>query len=38
MAGGASSIDDMDALRHGAMGILFAGIRAPSTLGSHMRS
>ena len=38
MAGGADSIDDMDALRHGAMGTLFAGIRAPSTLGSHLRS
>jgi hypothetical protein len=38
MAGGASSIDDMEALRHGALGTLFAGIRAPSTLGSHLRS
>jgi Transposase DDE domain group 1 len=25
-------------LRHGAMSILFGGIRAPSTLGSHLRS
>jgi hypothetical protein len=25
-------------LRHGAMGALFGGIRAPSTLGSHLRS
>src|SRR5260370_2046210 len=25
-------------LRHGAMGVLFGGIRAPSTLGSHLRS
>jgi hypothetical protein len=27
----------MDLLRHGAMGMLFGGIRAPSTLGSHLR-
>jgi Transposase DDE domain group 1 len=38
MAGGADSVDDMDVLRHGAMGTLFAGVRAPSTLGSHLRS
>jgi hypothetical protein len=38
MAAGADSIDDMDMLRHGAMGELFAGIRAPSTLGSFLRS
>ena len=38
MAAGADSIDDMGVLRHGAMGTLFAGIRAPSTLGSHLRS
>ena len=38
MASGADSIDDMDVLRHGAMGALFGGIRAPSTLGSHLRS
>ncbi len=37
MAAGADSIDDMDLLRHGAMGALFGGIRAPSTLGSHLR-
>jgi hypothetical protein len=37
MAAGADSIDDMDLLRHGAMGILFGGVRAPSTLGSHLR-
>jgi hypothetical protein len=37
MAAGADSIDDMDLLRHGAMGVLFGGIRAPSTLGSHLR-
>lgn len=34
MIAGADSIDDLDVLRHGAMGELFAGIRAPSTLGS----
>jgi hypothetical protein len=28
----------MDLLRHGAMDVLFGGIRAPSTLGSHLRS
>jgi hypothetical protein len=28
----------MDVLRHGAMSTLFSGIRAPSTLGSHLRS
>ena len=38
MAAGAGSIDDMDVLRHGAMGTLFDGIRAPSTLGSFLRS
>jgi hypothetical protein len=38
MAAGADSIDDMDVLRHGAMPDLFGGIRAPSTLGSFLRS
>jgi len=38
MASGADSIDDMDVLRHGAMSALFGGVRAPSTLGSHLRS
>jgi hypothetical protein len=38
MAAGADSIDDMDMLRHGAMGEVFGGIRAPSTLGSFLRS
>ena len=38
MAAGADSIDDMDVLRHGAMDVLFGGLRAPSTLGSHLRS
>ena len=38
MIGGADSIDDMDLLRHGAMPSLFGGVRAPSTLGSFLRS
>jgi len=38
MAAGADSIDDMGLLRHGAMPALFGGVRAPSTLGSHLRS
>ena len=38
MAAGADSIDDMGVLRHGAMPALFGGIRAPSTLGSFLRS
>jgi hypothetical protein len=37
MAAGADSIDDMAVLRHGAMSTLFGGVRAPSTLGSHLR-
>ena len=37
MAAGADSIDDMDLLRHGAMSTLLGGVRAPSTLGSHLR-
>jgi hypothetical protein len=37
MAAGADSIDDMGLLRHGAMPALFGGVRAPSTLGSHLR-
>ena len=37
MAAGADSVDDMDVLRHGAMSTLFGGVRAPSTLGSHLR-
>ena len=35
MLAGADSIDDMDLLRHGAMDVLFGGVRAPSTLGSY---
>jgi len=34
---GADSIDDLDLLRHGGMGRLFAGVRAPSTLGTFLR-
>jgi hypothetical protein len=38
MAAGADSIDDMDVLRHGAMAVLFGGVRAPSTLGTFLRA
>jgi hypothetical protein len=38
MAAGADSIDDMDVLRHGAMPGLFDSVRAPSKLGSFLRS
>src|SRR5258707_6421388 len=38
MAAGADSIYDMHVLRHGAMSTLFGGVRAPSRLGSHLRS
>jgi hypothetical protein len=38
MIGGADSIDDLGLLRHGAVPALFGGIRAPSTLGSFLRS
>jgi hypothetical protein len=38
MVAGADSIDDMDLLRHGGMDRLFAGIRAPSTLGMFLRA
>ena len=37
-AAGADNIDDVDVLRHGAMTEVFGGIRAPSTLGSFLRS
>src|ERR1019366_8226403 len=37
MVAGADSIDDMDLLRHGGMGRLFTGVRAPSTLGTFVR-
>lgn len=38
MLAGADSIDDLGLLRHGGMGRLFAGVRAPSTLGTFLRS
>jgi hypothetical protein len=38
MVVGADSIDDMDVLRHGGMGRLFTGVRAPSTLGTFLRT
>ena len=38
MVAGADSIEDMDLLRHGGMGWLFAGVRAPSTLGTFLRT
>jgi hypothetical protein len=38
MIAGADSIDDLGLLRHGAMLRLFGGVRAPSTLGSFLRS
>ena len=38
MVAGADSIDDMDLLRHGGMDRLFVGVRAPSTLGTFLRT
>jgi hypothetical protein len=38
MLADAGSIDDLELLRHGGMGRLFGGIRAPSTLGTFLRS
>ncbi len=38
MIAGADSIDDVGILRHGAMGKVFAGVRAPSTLGTFLRA
>ena len=38
MAAGADCIDDMDLLRHGAMPKAFTDVKAPSTLGTHLRS
>jgi len=35
---GADSIDDLDLLRHGGMRRIFGGVRAPSTLGTHLKS
>jgi hypothetical protein len=38
MIAGADGIEGMDLLRHGAIPATFAGIRAPSTLGSFLRA
>src|SRR6266496_3887584 len=38
MVAGADAIADMDLLRHGGMGRLFSGTRAPSTLGTFLRA
>lgn len=38
MLAGADSIDDLDRLRHGGMPRLLAGVRAPSTLGTFLRT
>lgn len=38
MLAGADSIDDLGLLRHGGMHRLFDGVRAPSTLGTFLRS
>jgi len=38
MVAGADCIDDMALLRHGGMGRMFSGVRAPSTLGTFLRS
>jgi len=38
MCAGADSVDDADRLRHAAMPVAFGGIRAPSTLGTFLRS
>ncbi len=38
MLAGADSIDGLDLLRHGGMRRLFDGVRAPSTLGTFLRS
>jgi len=38
MVAGADCIEDMDLLRHGGMGRVFGGVRAPSTLGTFLRA
>ena len=38
MVAGANCIEGMDLLRHGGMGRLFGGVRAPSTLGTFLRA
>ena len=37
MVAGADSIDDLNVIRHGGMASVFAGVYAPSTLGSFLR-
>jgi hypothetical protein len=37
MVAGADSIEDMDVVRHGGMDRVFTGLRAPTTLGTHLR-
>jgi hypothetical protein len=38
MIAGADSIDDLGVLRHGAMGKVLTGVRAPSTVGTFLRA
>ena len=38
MLAGADCIDDLGVLRHGGMGKVFGGVRAPSTYGTFLRS
>jgi hypothetical protein len=38
MAAGADCIEGLGRLRHGGMGLLFDGVRAPSTAGTFLRS
>lgn len=38
MVAGADSIEDVDLMRHGGMAKVFAGCRAPTTLGTHLRA
>jgi len=38
MISGADSIDDLDALREGAVGKVLPGVKAPSTLGTFLRA
>ena len=38
MSAGADSFEDMEVVRHGGMDKLFAGSRAPTTLGTHLRA
>lgn len=35
---GADSFEDLDPLRHGTMDRVFRGLRAPTTLGTHLRA